>query len=224
MFALWNQDFTETDTTINEPRETTRTRTRYDRAARLYDAMYWPAERLLIHRLRHRLWSRVPSGKILEIGVGTGENINYYPVSSDVTALDLSPHMLARARSRAVPEDARLEMQTGDVQQLDFPDDAFDSAVATFVFCSVPDPGQGLREVARVVRPGGRIFLLEHVRVDIPIIGMMMDIADPVAVRVTGAHVNRRTACLTRRLGIGRVMEERRGPFGMIQAIEIGVE
>ncbi|MBT6681532.1 MAG: class I SAM-dependent methyltransferase [Chloroflexi bacterium] len=177
----------------------------------------------MIRRLRRDLWTRVVAGKILEIGAGTGENFEHHPAGAEVTGVDLSPRMLARAQRRVALSKARLEIREADVQNLPFSDDCFDTAVATFVFCSVPDPARGLRELARVIRPGGRILLLEHVRIDLPIFGMMMDFADPLAVRISGAHMNRRTGRLVQSV-MSNVVEERRGPLGMIRLIEIGVE
>jgi ubiquinone/menaquinone biosynthesis C-methylase UbiE len=80
-----------------------------------------------------------------------------------------------------------------DVQALTFPDDDFDAAVATCVFCSVPDPVRGLQELARVVKPDRRILLLDHVRIDQPLIGAIMDGLNPLIVRMWGANINRRT-------------------------------
>lgn len=79
------------------------------------------------------------------------------------------------------------------MQQLEFPDRYFDEAIATCVFCSVPDPLLGLRELARVVKPGGRIVLLEHMRSAQPLLGILMDLANPLVVRMMGANINRRT-------------------------------
>ncbi len=84
----------------------------------------------------------------------------------------------------------------GDAQAFDFPDASFDPAVATFVFCSVPDPVLGLQELARVVRPGGRVPLLEHVRPATPILGALMDAMNPLMVRLTGVNMNRRTQAI----------------------------
>jgi len=142
---------------------------------------------------RARIWSQVRGPNILEVGVGTGKNMPYYPVGSPITAIDLTPGMLERARERAAALKLDVDLQLGDVQALNFPDASFDTAVATFVFCSVPDPSLGLRELARVVKPGGQVLLLEHMRSANPLIGAMMDFLNPLVVSMMGANINRRT-------------------------------
>jgi len=111
----------------------------------------------------------VPAGRVLEIGVGTGKNLPFYPPGAQVTGIDLSDGMLARARERPQVLDVDAELRQMDAQYLAFPDDSFGVAVATFVFCSVPIPIQGMQELGRIVRPGSDIWLLEHVRVDKPV-------------------------------------------------------
>ena len=125
--------------------------------------------------------------------MGTGKNIEFWPANAEITAIDLTPGMLAMARQRAMSLDWDADLRLGDVQLLEFPSASFDSVVATFVFCSVPDPVQGLREIGRVIRPGGQILLLERVRIDRPVIGKMMDALAPIIVRLNGANINRRT-------------------------------
>lgn len=174
-------------------RETALAQARYDRIAPFYDAMEWLIERSVFGQWRRELWSRIRAGRVLEVGVGTGKNIPYYPPGVQVTGIDLSDRMLARARERAEALDADVDLRPMNAQRLAFPDDHFDAAVATFVFCSVPIPVQGLRELGRVVRPEGDIWLLEHVRIDRPLIGSLMDLLNPIAVRITGANINRRT-------------------------------
>ncbi len=178
------------------------TRKRYNRIAPLYDLMEALMERSRFRTWRQLLWSQVQPGRILEVGVGTGKNMPYYPEGAQVTAIDLSDRMLERARERARALGLNVDIHLMDVQALTFPDNSFDTAVATFVFCSVPDPVLGLREIARVVRPGGDIWLLEHVRVDKPIVGTLMDILNPLVVRVVGANINRRTVKNVRRAGL----------------------
>ena len=188
--------------TIELDHQTAVTKARYDRIAPIYDLMEWFTERTAFQDWRRRLWSRVPAGKVLEVGVGTGKNMPFYPPGAQVTAIDLSERMLQRAEQRARDLGLDVELRLMDAQRLDFPDATFDAAVATFVFCSVPDPVQGLRELRRVVRPGGDIWLLEHVRIDRPVIGLLMDLLNPVVVRVVGANINRRTVENVRRAGL----------------------
>ena len=200
-------------------RETARTRSRYNRIASIYDLMEVFAERRFAP-LRRELWSLILGDQVLEVGVGTGKNFPYHPDEADVTGVDLSDRMLDQARHRAKKLGRAIELHEMDAQQLDFPDDSFDGAVATFVFCSVPDPVRGLRELARVVKPGGQITLLEHVRIDRPgIVGKLMDLLDPLVVRIMGAHINRRTAETVRQAGLEVEWVEDVAPLGLVKLI-----
>ena len=142
---------------------------------------------------RPLIWSKVRGPTVLEVGVGTGKNMPYYPGGVHVTAIDLTPAMLNRARRRADALNLDVDLQVGDVQALDVADGCYDEAVATFVFCSVPDPVLGLCELGRVVKSGGRILLLEHVRSANAFLGALMDVANPLAAPMMGANINRRT-------------------------------
>lgn len=150
------------------------------------------AERGRFGRWRATLWERVHGPRVLELGVGTGKNFAYYPPEARVTGIDLSPRMLERARERAADAVA-VDLQVADAQALPFPDASFDTVVATFVFCSVPDPLQGLREAYRVLVPGGKLVLLEHVLSRRPVLRVLMRAGNPIVVRMMGANINRET-------------------------------
>ncbi|NOY98450.1 MAG: methyltransferase domain-containing protein [Chloroflexi bacterium] len=175
-----------------DPRATARTRARYQRISGLYDLMEILPEKRYTS-WREQLWAQVHGPNVLEIGVGTGKNMPFYPPGLHITAIDLTPGMLARARKRAAELTLDVDLRLGDAQALDFPDDSFDSVVATFVFCSIPDPILGLREIRRVLKPGGCLYLLEHMRSPNPSIGRVMDTLNPLVVRMMGANINRRT-------------------------------
>ncbi len=192
----------------------------YDRTARWYDLYDAPMELLGTRRRRRRLLRRA-RGRVLEVGVGTGRNVEHYPAGVEIVGIDVSPAMLERARRRAADRTG-VTLMHADVQDLPFDDGAFDTAVATCVFCSVADPVQGLREVARVVRPEGRILLLEHVRPRNPLLGRLAELLSPLTRRLFGFNVDRRTedniatAGLeivdVRRSGVWREIEARRRP------------
>lgn len=168
------------------------TRKRYQRLSRFYDSMETLSEsRRSVWR--EKLWAKVRGPHILEVGVGTGKNIPYWPIDSMITAIDLTPGMLAHAVRRATALGRKANLCLGDVQSLDFPSASFETAVATCVFCSVPDPVLGLRELARVVRKDGQVLLLEHMRSSNPAAGRLMDLLNPFIVRMMGANINRRT-------------------------------
>jgi phosphatidylethanolamine/phosphatidyl-N-methylethanolamine N-methyltransferase len=201
-----------------ETEESLATQRRYDRQATLYDVMEVPVELLAFKRLRKRLWSEVQGALVLEVGVGTGKNLPYHPDDTRSVAVDISPRMLRRAGRRARRLGRAVDLVLADAQHLPFPDSAFDAAADTFVFCSVPDPIAGLREVRRVVRDGGRVHLLEHVRARNPIVGRLMDLANPVAIRMTRANINRDTVGNVVRAGITLDSLEFRG-FGILKLI-----
>jgi len=198
-----------------------KTAARYDRIAPVYDMMQAGMERMA-RKWRALLWAEVKeASKVLEVGVGTGKNMPFYPPGAEVVAIDLSERMLERARRRAEREGVRVDLQQMDVQCLSFPDASFDAAVASFVFCSVPDAVKGLREVGRVTAPRGKIVLLEHMRPRSPWLARLFDVANPIVVRLLGFNINRRTRENVREAGldIESVRElDRGGIFKLIVA------
>jgi ubiquinone/menaquinone biosynthesis C-methylase UbiE len=199
-------------------KETRLTQRRYDRQAALYDLREVPVEALGFKRFRKLLWQAVKTGRLLEIGVGTGKNMQHHPEGARVVAIDLSPRMIRKAAAKARRLGREVDLVIADAQRLPFRDGVFDGAAATFVFCSVPNPVAGLEEVNRVVRRGGRVDLLEHVRSGFGIVGWAMDRLNPVVVRMMGANINRDTVGNVSRAGIGIDEVESRG-FGIIKLI-----
>ena len=138
---------------------------RYERIAPFYDLLDLPFEQRRYRALRPLLFQGL-SGRLLDAGVGTGRNCAYYPSGATVTGIDTSPAMLARARQHCPALAANGRLREMDVTNLTFPAASFDAAVASFLFCVLPDELQvpALRELGRVVKPGGVIRLLEYVR------------------------------------------------------------
>jgi ubiquinone/menaquinone biosynthesis C-methylase UbiE len=169
---------------------------------------------------RELLWSKVEGTYILEVGVGTGKNFPYYPKDAEITAIDFSDKMLERARNKAIKHGVRVNLQQMDVQNLEFKDNTFDTVVASFVFCSVPDPIRGLQEVERICKPGGKVVLLEHVLSASPFLAWMMNLVNPVVVRTMGPNINRRTAenVATSGLKVEAVTDLAAGIFKLIEA------
>lgn len=143
----------------------TSTLDRYQRIAPLYDLLDLPFEYRRYRKIRPLLFAGL-SGRILDAGVGTGRNFPFYPRDAKVIGIDLSPAMLARAARRRPLAAAEVELRQMDVTHLDFEDCTFDAAVATFLFCVLPDELQvpALKEIGRVVKQGGIIRLLEYTR------------------------------------------------------------
>jgi len=184
---------------VADDRSTAITRSRYNRIAPIYDLLEWGME-VGARRWRKRLWSLARPGRLLELGVGTGKNIPHYG-ERHVTAVDLSDAMLERARRKAERLGVDFDSSLADVQQLPFPDASFDVVLATFLFCSVPDPVLGLTEARRVLVPGGQLLLLEHVLSHKPLLRALMRWLDPIPHHLWGAHIDRDTVDNVQRAG-----------------------
>jgi ubiquinone/menaquinone biosynthesis C-methylase UbiE len=168
---------------------------RYQRIAPFYDLLDLPFEYSRYRRLRPLLFEGL-SGRLLDAGVGTGRNFPFYPSGAQVVGIDLSPAMLARAKRRTQNTPASsIELMEMDVANLDFPPSSFDATVATFLFCVLPDTVQvdALRELRRVVKPGGEIRMLEYVRPRGFVRRAIVSLWEPWIAWAYGAGFDRRT-------------------------------
>ncbi|WP_338358471.1 class I SAM-dependent methyltransferase [Yeosuana marina] len=165
---------------------------RYNRIAKYFDSFEKPMGASGFDKWRKELVQQV-NGKTLEIGVGTGKNLPLYPKDIRLTAIDFSKNMLDKAMTKykkSLPNVNFLEM---DVQNMDFEDDTFDTVITSCVFCSVPDPVKGLKEIKRVLKPDGRLVMLEHVRSNGKVLGTLMDWFNFIPLFIMGANINRKT-------------------------------
>jgi ubiquinone/menaquinone biosynthesis C-methylase UbiE len=128
---------------------------------------------------------------VLEIAAGTGRNLRHYPGGVHLTAIELSPEMLAIAKQRARDLGSDADLRLGDAQALEFPDESFDTVVITLALCTIPDERQAVREAHRVLRPGGQLLLLEHVRSPTLPVRAVQRLLDPLAVRFAADHLVR---------------------------------
>ena len=167
---------------------------RYERIAPFYDLLDLPFERRRYRALRPALFDGL-AGELLDAGIGTGRNCEFYPPGATVSGIDTSPAMLARAHERCPTLAAGGRLYQMDVTALEFPTDSFDSAVATFLFCVLPDDLQepALRELGRVVKPGGLIRLLEYVRPRGTVRRILSRIWQPWIAWAYGASFDRQT-------------------------------
>ncbi|QAA32822.1 class I SAM-dependent methyltransferase [Clostridium manihotivorum] len=179
-------------------------RKRYNRASRFYDILESPMEMMSLKEWRINLMKEL-KGKVLEVGVGTGKNIEYYPDNIDITAIDFSEKMLEKAREKSEKYNKQVTLLQMDAQDMNFQDNTFDMVFTTCVYCSVPDPMKGLKEMRRVCKPNGKIIMIEHVRSENKILGLIMDILNPIVVNTYGANINRKTVQNVYNAGFGSI-------------------
>lgn len=180
----------------------------YDRFAAGYDRNMRPLERWGLARLRARALAEVApalaqghdGGRLLEVGAGTGGNFPFYPEGARAACAEPSREMLLRAAGKPERPAGSLLVRAF-AERLPFAGGAFDAALATLVFCSVESPAAGLGELRRVVRAGGRVVLLEHVRPG-GLLGYAFDALSLLTVALMDDHFNRRTADEARRAGL----------------------
>jgi ubiquinone/menaquinone biosynthesis C-methylase UbiE len=191
---------------------------KYDRFARWYDWVEGIPEALGLYRLRYQMLQRA-SGAVLEAAIGTGKNLPYYPRDCRITAVDRSREMLNIARKRAAKLSLNVSFLLADAEALPFWDESFDTVVSSLSTCTFPNPVAALKEMARVCRPTGKVFLLEHGRSDREWLGRWQDRHADQFAKPLGCHWNREPLELVGQTGL-KVYRANRNFFGIFQQIE----
>lgn len=181
--------------------ETDRVRAIYNRIAHRYDPVIAVAERLLFRGGRQWVCAQA-AGRVLEVGIGTGRNLPCYRPDVQLTGVELSPAMLSRAAARAQALHRTVDLRVADAEQLPFPDASFDTVTATLTLCSIPDDQAAVRQMARVLRPGGRLLLLDHVASPLLPVATAQRLLDPLLVRLAGDHLLREPDQAVRAAGL----------------------
>jgi len=205
-------------TSVNPPSaETLRVRRIWDKTAPDFDKQmdFW--ERVLFPGARE--WACAQAdGKVLEIAVGTGRNLNHYAAGVQLTGVEYSPAMLALAEKKARDLGRDVDFRLGDAQALEFPDDAFDTIICTISLCSIPDDRAAVREAVRVLRPGGRFVLMEHVASPNPVVRAIQRVLDQITTRLEGEHLCREPLKHLRAEGL-EIEHLERSKWGIVEKV-----
>jgi ubiquinone/menaquinone biosynthesis C-methylase UbiE len=170
---------------------TERVRNYYEGFAHRYDRSVGFLDRILSVDDARRWAASHASGDVLEIGVGTGLNLPFYGRDVRLTAVDISRAMLAEARRRAVELGWEVELHEADAQDLEFAADRFDTVLFSFCLCAIPDDRRAVAEGVRVLKPGGRMLLLEHVRSPSLVVRAGQRLIEPLTLRFQADHLTR---------------------------------
>lgn len=170
--------------------EKDRVRTIYEKDAPKYDRSMGFYERFLLGDARQWACARA-QGDVLELAVGTGLNLPLYRSDVRVTGIEFSPAMLALAKQRAAELDREVDLRLGDAEALEFEDASFDTVICTYALCTIPDDRKAVSEASRVLRPGGKLVLAEHVRSPLWAIRAGQRLLEPLMVRFEADHLLR---------------------------------
>jgi ubiquinone/menaquinone biosynthesis C-methylase UbiE len=181
----------------------------WDESAPGYDRQLDFVERMLGRGDREWLGERA-TGRVLEVAIGTGRSLPFYTAANSLTGVDISPEMLAIARRRAEERGLPVDLREGDAEALPVEDAAYDTVVCSLSLCTIPDPAAAIAEMKRVLAPGGRLLLLDHVGSTWPPIYAVQWLVERISIRAAGEHYTRRSLPLVEAAGFEIVESERR--------------
>jgi ubiquinone/menaquinone biosynthesis C-methylase UbiE len=183
---------------------------KYDRSMGFYDRLLFAGTREWACKRAH--------GDVLEVAVGTGRNLAHYAAEITLTGIEFSPAMLEIAKRRATALGREADLRLGDAEALEFPDESFDTVLCTYALCTIPDDRQAVAEMRRVLRPGGKLILAEHVRSPFRAIQAGQRLLEPLAARFQGDHLLREPLQHVRAEGL-TVDEHQRSKLGIVELL-----
>lgn len=183
---------------------------RYDRDIRFFEKVQFGGG-------REWVCSRA-TGEVLEVAIGTGRNLPFYPAEVTVTGVDLSPAMLDIARTRAAELGREVKLREADAEDLPFADGSFDTVVCTLSLCTIPDHARAIAEMARVLRPGGRLLLLDHIGSRWWPVWAVQRLIDVLTVRTAGEYQTRRPAPMLAAAGL-QIVESQQLKLGTVERV-----
>lgn len=168
----------------------------------------------------HRLWAcQKAVGKTLEVAIGTALNLSHYPEDVELTGIDLSSEMLEIARERSAEIGRTIELREGDAHKLPFDDESFDSVVCTYSLCNIPDPQRAVDEMKRVLRPGGKLILVDHIRAESKPVFWLQKAMEFLTSRLEGEHMTRRPADQVKAAEFDIIERDRMGFAGIVERL-----
>jgi ubiquinone/menaquinone biosynthesis C-methylase UbiE len=199
------------------PEDVERLRRYWDDHSSTYDRQMAFLDRKLFGDSRQWV-CREAVGDVLEVGIGTGLNLDSYPVDVSLTGVDLSPGMLDHARRRAAASGRTVTLRVGDAHRLEFADASFDTVVCTFALCAIPDERRAVAQMWRVLRPGGQLRLADHVVSTSAPVRVLQRMLEVVSIPVGGEHFRRRPVLHVRELGFV-VEQQERFKLGIVERV-----
>jgi ubiquinone/menaquinone biosynthesis C-methylase UbiE len=201
----------------DDARATDHVRRHYDKSAARYDRQMSFCERVLFGGGRRWVCAQA-QGDVLELAVGTGRNLRYYPAAIRLTGIELSTAMLALARREAAAVGREADLREGNAEALEFPDESFDTVICTLSLCTIPDDRAAVKEAMRVLRPGGRFLLLEHVRSRLLPVRLAERVLEPLFLRLEHDHLTREPLDHLRAAGFAIATLER-SKLGIVERV-----
>jgi ubiquinone/menaquinone biosynthesis C-methylase UbiE len=189
----------------------------WDKAARSYDKQIAFFEKIQFGGGREWLGERA-HGRVLEVAIGTGRSLPYYQADAIVTGIELSPAMLGIGRQRAADIGREVDFREGDAEHMPFEDGSFDTVVCALSLCTIPNPGTAIAEMKRVLVPGGRLLLLDHIRSTWPPVYAAQWLLERVTIPAAGEHFTRRQLPLVQAAGF-QIVESERLKAGSVERI-----